>query len=431
MSKNIVVVGANWGDEGKGKIVDILSEKAKYVIRYHGGHNAGHTVVINGKQTVLHLIPTGVLRKNVIIIIANGVVLSPNILIKEILELENQGIAVRERIFISEACPLIFPYHIAMDIARENDLGAAAIGTTRCGIGPAYEDKVSRRALRVGDLFNKKTFAIKLKEIINYYNFQLVNYYHTNTVNYKIILEEILSISNMIIKMVIDVPEVLYTACKRGDFMVFEGAQGTLLDIDQGSYPYVTSSNTTAGAVTTGSGLGPSAIDYVLGVVKVYSTRVGFGPFPTEITNDIGMVLCNKGKEFGATTGRRRRVGWLDIVLLRRAIQVNSLSGLCLTKLDVLDFLLTIKICTGYRLPNGKLLTNTPLSIENWNDIEPIYEILPGWNQSTFGITKLTSLPYHALSYIKRIEELTGIPVNIVSTGPDRIETIIIHNLFS
>ncbi|WP_074011907.1 adenylosuccinate synthase [Candidatus Sodalis sp. SoCistrobi] len=430
MGKNVVVLGTQWGDEGKGKVVDLLTERAKYVVRYQGGHNAGHTLVINGEKTVLHLIPSGILRENVVSIIANGVVLSPEALMKEIGELEARGIPVRERMLISEACPLILAYHVAMDVAREKARGAKAIGTTGRGIGPAYEDKVARRALRVGDLFNKDTFAAKLKEVVDYYNFQLVHYYQADAVDYQTVLDDILAVADVLTAMVVDVSELLDSARKRGDLMMFEGAQGTLLDIDHGTYPYVTSSNTTAGGVATGSGLGPRYVDYVLGIVKAYSTRVGAGPFPTELFDDTGEFLCAKGNEFGATTGRRRRTGWLDAVAVRRAVQINSLSGFCLTKLDVLDGLQEVKICTAYRLPDGRVVESTPLAAENWEGIEPIYETMPGWSESTFGVKAFDKLPEAARRYIKRIEEVTGVPVDIVSTGPDRSETMILRDPF-
>lgn len=430
MGKNVVVLGTQWGDEGKGKVVDLLTERAKYVVRYQGGHNAGHTLVINGEKTVLHLIPSGILRENVVSIIANGVVLSPEALMKEMGELEARGIPVRERMLISEACPLILAYHVAMDVAREKARGAKAIGTTGRGIGPAYEDKVARRALRVGDLFNKDTFAAKLKEVVDYYNFQLVHYYQADAVDYQTVLDDILAVADVLTGMVVDVSELLDSARKRGDLMMFEGAQGTLLDIDHGTYPYVTSSNTTAGGVATGSGLGPRYVDYVLGIVKAYSTRVGAGPFPTELFDDTGEFLCAKGNEFGATTGRRRRTGWLDAVAVRRAVQINSLSGFCLTKLDVLDGLQEVKICTAYRLPDGRVVESTPLAAENWEGIEPIYETMPGWSESTFGVKAFDKLPEAARLYIKRIEEVTGVPVDIVSTGPDRSETMILRDPF-
>ncbi|MGL5386010.1 MAG: adenylosuccinate synthase [Enterobacterales bacterium] len=430
MGKNVVVLGTQWGDEGKGKVVDLLTERAQYVVRYQGGHNAGHTLVINGEKTVLHLIPSGILRENVTSVIGNGVVLAPDALMKEMGELEARGIPVRERLLLSEACPLILPYHVALDNAREKARGAKAIGTTGRGIGPAYEDKVARRGLRVGDLFDKATFAVKLKDIIDYHNFQLVNYYKVEAVDYQTTLDYVLSIADILTGMVVDVSELLDGARKRGDLIMFEGAQGTLLDIDHGTYPYVTSSNTTAGGVATGSGIGPRYVDYVLGIVKAYSTRVGAGPFPTELFDETGEYLCKQGNEFGATTGRRRRTGWLDAVAVRRAVQINSLSGFCLTKLDVLDGLKEVKICVGYRMPDGREMTTTPLAAEGWEGIEPIYESMPGWSETTFGVKDYSKLPQAALDYIKRIEELTEVPVDIISTGPDRSETMILRDPF-
>lgn len=430
MSNNVVVLGTQWGDEGKGKIVDLLTERAKYVVRYQGGHNAGHTLVIDGEKTVLHLIPSGILRENVVSIIANGVVLSPEALMKEMTQLEERGIPVRSRLLLSEACPLILPYHIALDNAREKARGEKAIGTTGRGIGPAYEDKVARRGLRVGNLFDKKAFAQKLKEIIEYHNFQLVNYYKVEPVDYQKTLDDIMAIADILTGMVVDVSDLLYKATQKGELVMFEGAQGTLLDIDHGTYPYVTSSNTTAGGVATGSGLGPRYVGYVLGIIKAYSTRVGAGPFPTELFDETGDFLREKGQEFGATTGRSRRTGWLDIIAIRRAVQINSLSGFCMTKLDVLDGLKEVKVCVGYRLPNGEVIETTPLAADDWEGIEPIYESMPGWNESTFGVKDKAQLPQAALNYIKRVEELTGVPVDIVSTGPDRSETIILRHPF-
>ena len=430
MGKNVVVLGTQWGDEGKGKVVDLLTERAKYVVRYQGGHNAGHTLVINGEKTVLHLIPSGILRENVVSIIGNGVVLAPDALMKEMTALEARGVPVRERLLLSEACPLILPYHVALDNTREKARGAKAIGTTGRGIGPAYEDKVARRGLRVGDLFDKQAFAVKLKEIVEYHNFQLVNYYKVEAVDYEKVLDEVLAIADILTAMVVDVSDLLFKAHQRGELVMFEGAQGTLLDIDHGTYPYVTSSNTTAGGVATGSGLGPRYVDYVLGIVKAYSTRVGAGPFPTELFDDVGEHLSQKGNEFGATTGRRRRTGWVDAVAVRRAVQINSLSGFCMTKLDVLDGLKEVKICVGYRMPNGDEVDVTPLAAEGWEGIEPIYETLPGWTESTFGVKDHSKLPQAALNYIKRVEEVTGVPVDIISTGPDRSETMILRDPF-
>jgi adenylosuccinate synthase len=431
MGNNVVVLGTQWGDEGKGKIADLLTEDAKYVVRYQGGHNAGHTLVIDGEKTVLHLIPSGILRENVKCIIGNGVVLSPDALLKEMKPLEERGIPVRERLYISEACPLILPYHIALDQARELARGKKAIGTTGRGIGPAYEDKVSRRGLRVGDLFDMEAFAQKLKEVMEYHNFQLVNYYKVEEVSYEEVLEQVKGYAELLTSLVIDVTDELDSARKRGDKIMFEGAQGTLLDIDHGTYPYVTSSNTTAGGVAAGSGFGPRHLGYILGIAKAYCTRVGSGPFPTELydglekQDPVGKHLGTVGNEFGATTGRLRRTGWFDAVAMRRAIQINSLSGFCLTKLDVLDGLEEIKICTSYKMDDGSTVEVSPMSADDFERATPVYETMPGWSENTFGAKSIDELPQAALDYIKRIEDLTGVPVDIISTGPDRNETII------
>ncbi|MFZ7343618.1 adenylosuccinate synthase [Avibacterium volantium] len=431
MGKSVVILGAQWGDEGKGKIVDLLTDRVKYVVRYQGGHNAGHTLIINGEKTVLRLIPSGILRENVTCLIGNGVVLSPEALMQEMGELEGRGINVRDRLLISEACPLILPYHVAMDHAREAALGKKAIGTTGRGIGPAYEDKVARRGLRVGDLFDLESFAEKLKNILDYYNFQLEHYYKVEPVDYEKTLAAIKEVAPIITGMVADVTAILDVARKNGDNILFEGAQGTMLDIDQGTYPYVTSSNTTAGGVSTGSGFGPRHIDYVLGIIKAYCTRVGGGPFATELFDDVGAEIARKGNEFGAVTGRPRRCGWFDAVAMRRAIQVNSISGFCMTKLDVLDGFDEIKICVGYKMPNGEIAEFAPLAAKDWEGVEPIYETLPGWKESTFGVTDVNKLPENTHKYIKRIEEVTGVPVDILSTGPDRIETMILRDPFA
>ncbi|UJF19537.1 adenylosuccinate synthase [Vibrio sp. SS-MA-C1-2] len=431
MSNNVVVLGTQWGDEGKGKIVDLLTEDAKYVVRYQGGHNAGHTLVINGEKTVLHLIPSGILRDNVKGIIGNGVVLSPDALLKEMGQLEERGIPVKERLFISEACPLILPYHIALDQAREIARGNKAIGTTGRGIGPAYEDKVARRGLRVGDLLDKEAFAQKLKEVMELHNFQLEHFYKVEPVSYEKVLNDVMAQADLLTSMIIDVTSELDTARKNGDKIMFEGAQGTLLDIDHGTYPYVTSSNTTAGGVAAGSGFGPKHLGYILGIAKAYCTRVGSGPFPTELDDEIGNHLGVKGNEFGATTGRKRRCGWFDAVAMRRAVQINSITGFCLTKLDVMDGLKEIKICTGYKLADGTIVDVSPMAADAYENIELIYETVPGWSENTFGAKSLDDLPQAALDYIKRIEELTGVPIDIVSTGPDRIETIIKVHPFS
>ena len=431
MGKSVVILGAQWGDEGKGKIVDLLTDRVKYVVRYQGGHNAGHTLIINGEKTVLRLIPSGILRDNVTCLIGNGVVLSPSALMQEMGELENRGINVRQRLLISEACPLILPYHVAMDHAREAALGKKAIGTTGRGIGPAYEDKVARRGLRVGDLFNRDTFAEKLKDILDYYNFQLVNYYHAEAVDYQKTLNDVLAVADIITGMVADVAAILETARKNGDNILFEGAQGTMLDIDHGTYPYVTSSNTTAGGVATGAGFGLRNLDYVLGIIKAYCTRVGSGPFTTELFDETGAEIARKGNEFGAVTGRPRRCGWFDAVAIRRAVQLNSISGFCMTKLDVLDGFDEIKICVGYQMPNGEIAQYAPLAAKDWEGVQPIYETMPGWQENTFGVTDLNQLPQNARNYIKRVEEVTGVPIDILSTGPDRIQTMILRDPFA
>lgn len=430
MGKNVVVLGTQWGDEGKGKVVDLLTEEVSWVVRFQGGHNAGHTLVIDGKKTVLHLIPSGVLRDNVTCLIGNGVVLSPEALLKEIAELEEQGVPVRERLRLSPACPLILPYHIALDHARETALGSSKIGTTGRGIGPAYEDKVARRGLRLGDLLNPEKFAEKLRKIMEYHNFMLQSYYKVDPVDCEQVLQQCLAWGEQLKPMVDDVVDVLHQARLRGDNILFEGAQGSLLDIDHGTYPFVTSSNTTAGGTATGSGVGPLYLDYVLGITKAYTTRVGSGPFPTELTCDIDTHLRTKGHEFGATTGRDRRTGWFDAVAVNYAIQINSISGLCLTKLDVLDGLETVRICVAYQDKNGNTVP-IPFDAQGWEDVVPVYEDMPGWDQSTIGAKTLEELPQNARNYIKRLEDLVGIPIDIVSTGPDRVETIVLRSPFN
>ncbi|QOL26539.1 adenylosuccinate synthase [Thalassotalea sp. LPB0316] len=430
MGKNVVVLGTQWGDEGKGKVVDLLTDKAKFVVRYQGGHNAGHTLIVNGEKTVLHLIPSGILRDNVKCLIGNGVVLCPKALMTEIKMLEERGVPVRDRLLISDACPLILPYHNALDAAREKARGSKAIGTTGRGIGPAYEDKVARRGLRVGDLFCPESFAAKLKEIMEYHNFVLTSYYKAEPVSYDEVLADVMAVADIIKDMVADIAETLDQARLAGDSIMFEGAQGTLLDIDHGTYPYVTSSNTTVGGVATGCGFGPRHIDYVLGITKAYTTRVGSGPFPTELKDEIGNHLGTVGHEFGATTGRERRCGWFDAVAMHRAVQVNSISGFCLTKLDVLDGLKELKICTGYQTEHGDIITVPPTAAEGYEKISPVYETLPGWSESTVGATTVEQLPENARAYIKRLEEVTGVPIDIISTGPDRVETMILVNPF-
>ena len=430
MGKNVVIIGTQWGDEGKGKLVDLLTDQVEAVVRFQGGHNAGHTLVIQGEKTVLHLIPSGILRENVLCMIGNGVVLSPNALMEEIEFLEKAGISMRNRLLISEACALILPVHVAIDQARERARGGKAIGTTGRGIGPAYEDKVGRRGLRAGDLLNTETFAEKLKELVEYHNFMLTNYYKADAVNYEQTLGEALRLGEQIKPMLADVSEELYKYQAQGKNLLFEGAQGALLDIDHGTFPYVTSSSTTAGGAATGSGIGPLDLDYVLGITKAYSTRVGNGPFPSELDDENGDYLGTKGHEFGATTGRKRRTGWFDAVAMRKSAKLNSLSGICLTKLDVLDGLEKIGICTAYRL-NGEVTETAPLGADQYEQCQAIIEEMPGWTQKTAGVIDYNELPDNAKAYIKRIEELVGVKVTIVSTGPDRDETIILEHPFA
>ncbi len=430
MSKNIVVIGSQWGDEGKGKIVDLLTDKVSAVVRFQGGHNAGHTLVVGDKKTVLHLIPSGILRENVQCLIGNGVVVSPAALMKEIKMLEEAGVPVRDRLKISAACPLILEYHIKLDQAREIARGKTKIGTTGRGIGPCYEDKVSRRALRIDDLFHSERFAAKLAEILDYHNFVLQNYFKTDPVDYQKTLDDALSYAEILAPMISDIPEVLSDYKKAGEAVLFEGAQGALLDIDHGTYPYVTSSNTTAGGAAPGAGVGPLYVDYVLGITKAYTTRVGAGPFPTELFDDTGAQLAKKGHEFGSTTGRARRCGWFDAVSLRRSIQINSISGLCITKLDVLDGLDNIGLCTGYEI-DGVVQTTPPVGAEAYANCKPVYEMMPGWTDSTIGVTEFDKLPENAQNYLKRIEEIVEMKVAIVSTGPERNETILLDDLFA
>ncbi len=430
MGKFVVVIGTQWGDEGKGKIVDLLTERAAAVVRFQGGHNAGHTLVIDGEKTILHLIPSGILRENVQCLIGNGVVLSPGALMEEIRMLESRGVPARERLRISEACPLILPYHVALDHARERARGKKAIGTTGRGIGPAYEDKVARRALRVGDLFHRERFAAKLGEVMDYHNFALKHYYGEQPLDFQRVLDETLALGEEIRPLVGDVPAILSRLRREGADVLFEGAQGTLLDIDHGTYPYVTSSNTTAGGACTGAGVGPRDIDHVLGITKAYTTRVGAGPFPTELVDEMGEHLARRGHEFGSTTGRPRRCGWFDAVALRRAVQINSVSGLCITKLDVLDGLDTIRICVGYRW-NGAVHDMPPVGADAFAECEPVYEDLPGWKASTVGIRRYEDLPPAARAYLERIEEAAGVPVDLVSTGPERAENVVLRHPFA
>ena len=429
MSKNVVVLGTQWGDEGKGKIVDLLTDQATAVVRFQGGHNAGHTLVIDGDKTVLHLIPSGVLRENVSCLIGNGVVLSPAAALKEIEELESRSVPVRERLKISPACPLILPYHVALDQAREAKRGNEKIGTTGRGIGPAYEDKVARRGLRLGDLADEQRFARKLRDVMEYHNFALENYFQVEALDVDKVLQETLALGRELVPMMADVTSILHQHRLAGDNIMFEGAQGALLDIDHGTYPFVTSSNTTAGGTATGSGFGPLYLDYVLGITKAYTTRVGSGPFPTELFDQTGAHLAQKGHEFGATTGRPRRCGWFDAVALRTAVNINSVSGLCLTKLDVLDGLESIRICVGYTCKNGNPVLN-PVDSEDYEGLVPVYEEVPGWSDSTLGARALEELPQQARNYIKKIEAVVGAPIDIISTGPERLETIVLRHPF-
>jgi adenylosuccinate synthase len=430
MANSVVVIGTQWGDEGKGKVVDLLTEQARAVVRFQGGHNAGHTLVIDGVKTVLHLVPSGVLHDNVSCLIGNGVVLCPEALLKEISGLEAAGIPARERIVISESCPLILPYHVALDQAREVARGKKAIGTTGRGIGPCYEDKVARRGLRVGDLLDAEQFAVRLKEVMEYHNFALENYYKSDPVDYQLVLDQALQQAEIIRGMIGDIPTILHQLRARGEKIMFEGAQGALLDIDHGTYPFVTSSTTTAGGAAAGSGVGPRDLEYILGIVKAYTTRVGSGPFPTELEDANGQHMGEKGHEFGATTGRKRRCGWLDMVALRRSFNINSVSGLCITKLDVLDGLDTLKIAIAYRY-KGQEVTNIPVGAETLEACEPVYLEMPGWQTSTYGVKTYDELPAAAIDYLNKIEELCGVPIDIISTGPDRLETIILRHPFA
>jgi adenylosuccinate synthase len=430
MTKNVVVIGTQWGDEGKGKIVDWLTDHAQGVVRFQGGHNAGHTLVIGNKKTILHLIPSGILRKNVICYIGNGVVISPQALLTEIDMLEQNGVEVSERLRISEACPVILPCHIALDIARETAKGSGRIGTTGRGIGPAYEDKVARRAIRLQDLFHHDRLAAKLSEMLDYHNFVLKNYFQAPIVDFQKTMDEALKQAERIEPMIADVPQLLFNAHKSGDNLLFEGAQGTLLDIDHGTYPFVTSSNCVAGAAGPGSGVGPQMLHYVLGITKAYTTRVGSGPFPTELDDEIGKHLATRGHEFGSTTGRARRCGWFDAVALKRSIQINGVTGLCITKLDVLDGVESLSLGIGYKFKNGERSSILPIGADDLDRCEPIYEEIPGWVESTAGIRDFNQLPPAAQNYLKRLEEICETPVDMISTGPDRDDTILMRHPF-
>ncbi|CAL4325285.1 Adenylosuccinate synthetase [Buchnera aphidicola (Thelaxes suberi)] len=432
MKLTVAIIGTQWGDEGKGKIVDYLTEYADFIVRYQGGNNAGHTIFIHQKKTILHLIPSGILHSNKICIIGNGVVISPKDLFSEISKLKKSNINLENRLFISKGCSIILPYHIALDIARETKRGKNLIGTTGKGIGPVYEDRVARRSIRIADLEDESNLRDSLKELSDYYNHQLVHYYYTDSIPYKKVLQDLISFKDELLLLSSDVSNMIIQGIKLNKKIIFEGAQGSFLDIDQGMYPYVTSSNTTSGGIFAGTGIGPHYLGYVLGVVKAYSTRVGFGPFPTELFHDENDYFFKKGKEIGSTTGRRRRTGWLDIMMLKKSIIVNSITGLCLTKLDVLDELSEIKICIGYKNKiNNNVVLDTPCSIKEWNRIIPIYRIVNGWKKKTLGIKKFNDLPFEAREYIRVIEDLTGIPIHVISTGPDRNDTILRMNPFN
>jgi adenylosuccinate synthase len=429
MGKSVVIVGTQWGDEGKGKIVDLLTDRVSAVIRFQGGHNAGHTLLIDGEKTILHLIPSGILRDGVTCLIGNGVVIHLPSLLKEVDELASKGVPVTDHLKISAACPLILPTHIALDHAREKASGRQAIGTTGRGIGPAYEDKAARRSLRISDLFDPEGFRDRIAVAMDLHNFMLQHYYDAQPVDLAETRDHWLRMADRIKPWIVDGAGLLAGLKDAGSNLLFEGAQGTLLDVDHGTYPFVTSSNTTAGAAATGTGVGPRAFDYVLGIVKAYTTRVGAGPFPTELFDDMGKHLASVGDEFGATTGRPRRCGWFDAVALRRAIINSSISGLCVTKLDVLDGLDIIKICVGYRL-DGEVLDAPPLLVSRYDGCEPVYETVPGWKTSTIGITELAKLPQAARNYLDRLESILQVPVDMISTGADRDQNIVIKDPF-
>ncbi len=422
MKKNTVILGTQWGDEGKGKIVDLLTPNVKAVVRFQGGHNAGHTLVVDGQKTVLHLIPSGILHPNVMNLIAQGVVVSPSALKKEVDMLIDKGVNVKDKLMISSACPLVMPYHVALDQARESK-ATRAIGTTNRGIGPAYEDKVGRRALRVGDLSDWDSFSERTQSLVKYHNTLLEHYYEVEPVDVDKVLEEIHQARDLMLSLMGDVRERLLSLLQAKSPILFEGAQGAMLDIDHGTYPFVTSSNTTAGGVATGTGLGPLDIDEVIGITKAYCTRVGNGPFPTELDDEFGDHLAKVGHEFGATTGRPRRCGWFDVALMRKSAAVNSLTQLAITKLDVLDGLDTLYIATHYEL-DGKRLEQPPIDAQLYSQCKPVYETVKGWKQSTQGISTYDELPAEARAYLNRLSELVGVPVGLVSTGAERSHTI-------
>jgi adenylosuccinate synthase len=434
--RNVVVVGTQWGDEGKGKVVDWLTDHAQGVVRFQGGHNAGHTLVINGRKTALQLVPSGVMREGVACYIGNGVVVDPVHLLSEIERLEAIGVEVRSRLFISESCPLILPFHVEVDRARETlreSSGSGKIGTTGKGIGPAYEDKVARRALRIQDLKHPQRFARKLAELLALHNVALSGYLGSKALEFQPIYDQAMQVAEQLSPMFADVGYALHQSHLRGDRLLFEGAQGTLLDIDHGTYPYVTSSNCVAGNAAAGAGVGPQMLHYRLGITKAYTTRVGGGPFPTELPIDqagtVGHHLSTVGQERGTVTGRARRCGWLDAAALRRAMIINGISGLCITKLDVLDGLQEVLVCTGYRL-DGRVVDILPLDADDITRCEPVYEAFEGWSETTAGVTRWDDLPARARQYLLRVQELIGVPIDMVSTGPDRDHTIVIRHPF-
>ncbi len=428
-ARNVVVVGTQWGDEGKGKIVDWLTEQANGVVRFQGGHNAGHTLVIEGRKTILRLIPSGILRPTIDCYIGAGVVLSPQALLSEIDELAAAGVDVASRLAISGSCALILDYHVAVDRARELRSGNAKIGTTGRGIGPAYEDKVARRAARAQDLFDPARFAARVRETMELHNFVLEHHLGAAPIDPAKVIDETLALAPRITPMIADVSHRLHIAMSRGDRLLFEGAQGTLLDVDHGTYPYVTSSNTLAGAAATGAGVAPQKLHYVLGITKAYATRVGSGPFPTELLDATGDRLREKGGEYGSVTGRPRRCGWFDGAALRRAVQLNGTTGLCITKLDVLDGLPVVRLCTGYR-SGSKVSDILPFGADEVARLEPVYEDFPGWTQSTYGVRAWQDLPSGARALLERLSQFTGVPIDLVSTGPERDQTIVLRQPF-
>ena len=429
MNNNLVVLGAQWGDEGKGKIVDMLTAEADAVVRFQGGHNAGHTIVVGDETTILHLIPSGILRQNVDCYIGNGVVLSPHALLEEMTMLAARGVEVANKLFLSDGCPLILPCHILLDQARERARGKSAIGTTGRGIGPAYEDKIARRGLRLGDLSRMDRALEKLEAVLDLHNFTLKNYYQHEQCDFTQLADQLHTWSEIMLPMMTDVSARLHDLQQQHKKILFEGAQGTLLDIDHGTYPYVTSSNTTAGGVCAGSGVAPGSIDYVLAIVKAYTTRVGGGPFPTELNDSVGEELGRRGHEFGATTGRQRRCGWLDVVALRRAVHINGVSGICFTKLDVMDQLEELRICVAYT-QDGQSFESLPFNADNIENCQPEYITLPGWQTSTVGMTDFAQLPQNAKAYISKVEALLNVPIDIISTGPERNENIIRKRIY-